>query len=208
MKKKILFLLILLITGCSANYNLNIENDNFEESIDVIVPSNDKALISHLNSFEQYINENVIYDKKMKEEDISTNFNYSHTYSFNDFQNRENPCFLSSNLYQDNGIYTIFSNDFVCFESFDMKADSYTINISTNYNVINNNADKVNGNTYIWNFKKNNYKNKSIIFQYSKTKKEVNNFKIIQTVLVSISISLLLFLSIIILKKYKQKDEV
>lgn len=208
MKKKILFLLILLITGCSANYNLNIENDNFEESIDVIVPSNDKALISHLNSFEQYINENVIYDKKIKEGDISTNFNYSHTYSFNDFQNRENPCFLSSNLYQDNGIYTIFSNDFVCFESFDMKADSYKINISTNYNVINNNADKVNGNTYTWNFKKNNYKNKSIIFQYSKTKKEVDDLKIVKTVLISISISLFLFLSIIIFKKYKQKDEV
>lgn len=212
-KNKILILLIILflMTGCQAEYNLTIDNDTYTESINMTVDNDDTYNIQNLKENNQYISSSstngLIYEKTIEENYDNTIFNYKHSFSFDEFRGTLNgKCFNKINLTESDGIYSLYASDFICYGEHEQTAESYKINIKTNYNVINNNADEVNNNVYTWMIDKNNYSGKTINFQYSKQEVEIPVSKNVSPYLISAIVSVLIFISFIFMNKYKNNN--
>ena len=213
MNKKIIILLILFfLTGCSASYNLEIKDDMIYEKINIKELNVNQEVIDKLKSQNQYVliskSLDLVYSKTTKINENDTIFTYSHKYTPLEFSTSfSNKCFDVAKFNDNSQTYSLYANKFNCFGDQEEFADSYKINIKTDYNVINNNADKIKGNIYTWNFTKQNYKNKSIVFQYTKTKKDVNYLNVFKPFFISILVSVIIALIIIFISKIKKDGE-
>lgn len=202
-KNKILILIIiLLLSGCTTEYNLVIDNDNFIESIDVVVDNEDSDEVNKLTNENLYISStttnDLLYDKTIDDDSIKTTFNYKHSFSYDEFRGTlEKKCFNNIKLTEYNGVYTLNAEDFKCYKGYEQYADSYKINIKTKNNVLFNNADEVKNNIYTWKIDESNYKNKNIIIQYTKQKQKVPLFNYIKPVIISIIISVVILFLLI-----------
>ena len=91
--------------------------------------------------------------------------------------------------------------------------DKITINIKTNYEVLDNNATSINDNTYTWVITKNNYTNSNIYIKMSKSRNSssnndtkdtnVSNFQLTYLIIVVV----LLLLGLLIYKQFKKNSE-
>lgn len=165
--KKILLLsiLCLLMTGCTINYNLEINEDSFKETITGNVLNEEMQLEENqtdVNIFDYLINyeqsalnniENSLYNKTINKNTNSIDYNYSFTYNEKNINNSKvlNECFENFKFDNiDNKYYFIANGDFYC-----NYAEEVKINIITDYKVIVNNANKIKGNIYTWTISRN-----------------------------------------------------
>ena len=99
MKKKMLVIMIIfLVTGCTANYNLTIKDDNFIESIDISTPVYNKDELTSLIENDQFVkstlSSDVIYEKNVTDDGNNVNVNLKHTYSLGEYnESATNKCF-------------------------------------------------------------------------------------------------------------------
>lgn len=188
--KKILlmFILILLLSGCSVEYNVSLENDSFKESGSLIEKKENKDNVSKNGfSFEEQINytyqsmHDVLNGQEMEKtqsfelKKIDTDKEIGLTYS-NEL--KQNKYYLSPIIRQcydnvsvknsNNNIKISTGNYFKCFDYYEL-LNNVTVNFTTNYKVINNNADEIKDNTYTWFINKNNFKNKEISIEIDKS---------------------------------------
>ena len=191
--KKGLFLLfcIFLLSGCSVNYDLEI-GDEILEKTNII--ENFSAPDYNYNLFNIYSTKPIPlseYVPIMSESDNraegisyydfkpfsdSTTFGINYAGNFN----ADIPLNESSILWfgvgnfdyreEEDGIYINVPSKIKIFEQFS-NLDEINVNIKTDYNVIENNADKVNKNVYVWKINRDNYKNKTIKLKISKSSK-------------------------------------
>lgn len=178
MLKRILVLLLpLIITGCTANYNLTIEKNAFKESVDIIFSKKSfplkgiESVMAKKIPIRQDKYENRFYENKLKEneENYIINQTFSHGSETIADSSLITRCYVGDviNITSDR-IKIKTNNQFQCIYMDDgAQMDSATINITTPLKVLNNNADRINGNTYIWNINKENYQNKPILFEVS-----------------------------------------
>lgn len=160
--KKILLLTILclLLTGCTVNYNLEIDDNEFKETITGNVLNSEmtnKEGETYVNLFHSlinndqqaiYNNSNSLYKKTLKKQTDSVDFEY--TYTYNDYTINDSilldKCFKNFSIESENNQYKIMTyGDFYC-----KYADEIKVNITTEYQVTLHNADKVKDNTYTW----------------------------------------------------------
>ncbi len=182
MRKFKIFCLIccmFLLSGCSAEYNLTIKNSTMEEDINAIF---DKATESELanrmegirrTAFYNYdTRENEYYDFTKRETDDNIILNYSYQYTGNDLYKSEaaSRCYYKRIVNVTDDVITINTdNQVAClYKDGDREIDSITVNIRTALTVLENNADKVNGNTYTWYINDKNYTNKPIYIKIEK----------------------------------------
>ena len=182
MRKFKIFCLIccmFLLSGCSAEYNLTIKNSTMEEDINAIF---DKATESELanrmegirrTAFYNYdTRENEYYDFTKRETDDNIILNYSYQYTGNDLYKSEaaSRCYYKRIVNVTDDVITINTdNQVAClYKDGDREIDSITVNIKTALTVLENNADKVNGNTYTWYINDKNYTNKPIYIKIEK----------------------------------------
>ena len=176
MKKCLLCMVIILVTGCTANYNLKIGNDYIDEQLSLSIPTDltqDDIFKSQTSSkISVYTNSNDKYD--MSSEEIGGNhiINYSYRHNIDKFgkSNFIVKCFSKSDISE--------SNDTIKFETGkgfncikledDAYLDEVKLNITTDLHVSKNNADEVNGKTYTWIFNDDNYKDKQISMELKK----------------------------------------
>lgn len=211
---KTLFVLVsmLLLSGCSAEYNLNIQDDIYSESIKVTLNDlDDSSFIENFDSTEQYISNTptteLIYFKEKDDDGENSIYTFTHDFSFDEFRGSlSNKCFDNLKLEEDAGIYSLTAYGFNCLNDHQIYADTYKINIKTNYKVINNNADEVKGNIYTWFIDQKDNKNKNIIFQYSKIKSEIPTENSILPMIIPIIISIIILISVIIFNSYKNNN--
>ena len=189
MGKKVFLILIcaFLLTGCDVTYDLTIDgNENFKEKVtmsflksdtsysDVSIYKDNKTPITNLTGETRYYNTSI---------NDTGNF-YDLVYDYNHDINSIKNSYFINNCY--NG-FTIYSNDnnivlnsgknFSCYFGDDgLKADKVIVNVTTELDVLENNADEVNGNTYTWNINENNYFSKVINMTLKREKK--NDLKI------------------------------
>lgn len=172
-KNVILFILLLLLCGCHANYNVTIDEDNISEEIDVSMENNDTYMIFAKNdayplhsNFEKKYEKNVTYDDNM------INMNVKYNYTPLEFVNANsfNQCFNDKTVEVDNEDYYYFRLTDMnrCF----LVAD-FDVNIKTNNKVLYNNADSVKGNTYTWHVNEENMKN--VLIEIKIDKKHVDD---------------------------------
>lgn len=183
-KKLFLILITFLFTGCNVIYDVQIKDKKTEESltIDSINVSiyneelNRKrySLYSQSNSsnpYEQTDDSYATYDI-FKVGDNGLKYLYKYNSNYSD-SNIANSCYEYFSVDTDeNKVSILTGNSFKCFELIN-ELDSVTININSNYKVIQSNADKIVGKKHTWYITRENASNKPIIFVYDKSKKNM-----------------------------------
>lgn len=216
--KKILSLIILcfLLTGCTVNYNLEIEDNSFKETITGNVLNSEIKIDDEqtdVNTFNYLINEeqspfirenNQLYNKTTNKNNNGIDYNYSFTYNELNITDSRilNTCFEDFKFEEKDNIYYLMTfGKFYC-----NYATETNINISTEYEVIVNNATKKKDNTYTWTINEENKDNFELYMTINKEKYnentivEWNTFK-------TIGLIILLTLSGICILLLKRKEQ-
>lgn len=167
MKKYVyILMMLLLLSGCSTKYNLEISNKGIKEEIetkilDAEIPKRTKEEVNANIELDDPItpfiendqypfvdNKEKKYIKEVKKNNGSTNVTLKYNYSFDDYKNSRvyKECFAQKSFDYDKKSYLLqFSGKFYC-----MYGNEIEVNIKTNNKVNSHNADKVSGNTYTW----------------------------------------------------------
>lgn len=170
MKKILLALLVFVLTGCTAQYNLEIDDNSIKENVSI------KILTSAVNeSFLQdqvdkskivYADKLETYNTKFENDNENYNISFDYIHKTEDFTNSKflNICYNSNKIsVVEDKLIIKTSNQFNCINmDNDIHADKVEINITTKLKVTGNNADEVQGNKYIWNITSENYQNKPV----------------------------------------------
>ena len=209
-KYSIIITFLVLLTGCTAEYNVTIEDKTISEELKLTNVDND--YIDLFNKLPSITEENKYYNVKKEKNNLS----YSYIYRFDDYKksNIVKNCYEALQVYQDdnNDEYYILQSglNFTCnliqINDYDnIIVNDVKINIKVvGYDVIENNADSVNKNIYTWKINKNNYTNKPIIIKFKvpknnqSTKNKFNiNYEMIAIIIGIIFVAFLIGLGII-----------
>lgn len=180
MKKIVFFIVLFLVCGCSANYNLEISNDSFKENINIMI---DKSQIPEKSKYEGIetddritpflkkehsaliSDEKAYYDKKVIYYDNYIDVNMKYNYNSNEFKdsNLLNLCFDDFVFDDKDSYYIHVFGNFYC-----LYGEEVNINIKTNNKVIRSNSTSVDGNVYTWKINFANATDVDIEFEVSK----------------------------------------
>ena len=216
MKKKILILIpLLLLTGCTINYNLEIDGDDLNETIagsvtkeeyEVKDTDTSENLIYTLLNYDQnaLYDEDSVYLRTQEDKGNKIDYNFSYKYNYNfDRSTIINNCFEYHMINETEDYYYIkLSGKFYC-----MYAKKIDIKVTSNNAVLENNARKVSGNTYTWTIKDSD--NVDILLNVSKKvtntenkkAKKINTFQIVGAVVLVV----LCAVTFILYKKNNEK---
>ena len=177
MKKRLFFLVILtfLLCGCTANVNITINDSTISERISISEAPYGAATINDIaQQYRKYVpafKDTLIIDtmpdvaedgvKYYRTSGTATNgiYNayYQYDYNFREYKNATSisNAFKTSEVqydpYEKQILVTTESSGMVLFSSYP-QLEEVRVNISTNYKVLENNADYVSGNVYTWIF--------------------------------------------------------
>jgi len=227
--KKVCLLIsfMLLLSGCTVNYNLTYENEVFSEEVNVIgLKDSVYDGISFSNIIDNYYNNvNLLVDYKIQPGDMSEeeiikeyetyeknliNNNTSYGININYEYNKESK-FSNSQL-----VYAIFDNIVVTDSSINVSdgknifnnysnLEEVVITFKTDKKVLECNSDEVKDNIYYWYINKLNYDKKTIKINFDKNivvedfNKNVNN---ITKYTLIVFVFVLIFTSVFILFKF------
>ena len=169
MKRKICILLMstFLISGCSLEYNLVINDDNtIKETVDIL--EKNSLIGKSMNEVNEQLDWSLIFSEDetepgyfYKKEKIlgstQSGLKYSYNFTVDNFvQETEafKTCYENYSLKLKEDILEIYASDFKCSLTLGNDYD-LTINITVNGELINGNFHKRNNNTYIWTFNEN-----------------------------------------------------
>lgn len=214
MKKILLIMLTMLfLTGCTVNYNLEIDGDNLNEVItgnvtkkeyEVKETDNGENLIYALFNNDQnaLFDEESPYLRTLEDKGKTIDYNFSYLYNYNfDRSTIINTCFEYHMVDETEDYYYIkLSGKFYC-----MYSDKININVTSNNAVLENNAMKVDGNVYSWVIKKD--KDADILLNVSKKMKHSNNKLKVMNTFQIIGLVVLVVLCIITIFLYKKKNK-
>jgi len=215
MRYKSLFLIFILLflSGCSATYNIEINNNSILEklninNVDINRFKNLKLPIDYeIDDFEAFDKkmEGIEYyniDTEGNSVDISYYFNNDNFNTSMLFKNCYDSAVYSKDSYE---LLISTSDKFLCYDEYD-ELENVTVRINSNYKLINTNADKVSGHNYYWYINKSNKGNKKIMLRLDTTKinksifeKFLSSYLLVPIIL--IGIVLIVFLILYLLKK-------
>jgi len=178
--KKIIYIMIicLLSTGCTVEYNLNVDDKNIKEDITIQVQDSstlDTEMYNQLTNPKNkvYLNEYEYYKMNYTEgeNNIISHFTYKHDLEKYNQATVLDLCYSNRNIeVTEDKIIISTKGSFACaFTEFGENITNAKINITTNLKVIENNADEIYDNTYTWNINESNYTNKPITIVMEKT---------------------------------------
>lgn len=206
MKKILLLIIVLLLSGCTVEYDLEFNDLTVKEKIKI--GPIDKLYENELNYLTPYAILNN-HQQELYEVDYSNEFlHLNYTYLVNDFRLSEtfNDCYELSNFsYDDKYYYILTSKEFKCLSFEKNEAKEIKIKFKTNHKVVNSNADSIENDTYVWIINENNKKNKPIEIKLEKDAKKKDNKKekILDGDFFNIfTISIIIFIICIIIYKY------
>lgn len=219
MKRKwnllLIALLSLIITGCKGEYKIVINGSKLSEEITTYIYDSDHKKREYnsdkidmanefINSdsyafFEDY---NHLYNKKVYDKSDYQEVKLKYDYNMNNFakSNFLNICFENSEVVNGkNTLKVSLSGHFHC-----LYGDSLDIKVKSKNKVIKNNADKKDGEYYIWTIDKDNYKSVDISLEVSK-KSFWSNISIY--LLCASIVLMILFIIVFIAMKRKKNNE-
>ena len=224
MKKIKLVILVcgmVLLSGCSAEYNLTIDETIMEENISAIFDKKTESdYASRMEKIRRtsYYNfdtrENEYYTFNKTEDDNNIFLNYNYKYTNNNLYKSEavSRCYYKRIVnVTENNITINTDNQVACiYKDGNKEIDSITVNIRTDLIVLEHNADKVNDKVYTWYINDENYSNKPI---YIKMEKEKSGGSFVdQTISIVIIVLIIIAIGIIIYlrahKKHLQNNKI
>ena len=215
--KKIIIILILsifLLSGCSVQYNLEINKEGFKENISI--GKFDADNVEGFQYLTPYAIVNGVNQEFYKLDYSNQILNLSYDYGVYNYDMSEalNQCYDMSNFSYDNNYYYILtSGEFKCLSYMGYTTDEVRINIKSDYNVVESNADLVENNVYTWIINKNNKGNKpiDIVFDINNSNNLKGNNKLSQFSTFFLVIGAFVIVGIIILFVYlhgKKKNKI
>lgn len=185
MKKIFLMLSILfLLSGCSANYEVNITQDYINDNIDIFSLNEEDSnmILNYQEPLPAYINsilpenpeekyDDVEYYRETKTLDNNGYYHLNYQYTFNRDEYIDNNVI---NLAATNFYYTLKDNEISISASYFAKLfNAYAnldtvniqVNVSNDYDIIGNSANQIIDNTLIWQITRDNYKTNSIFLR-------------------------------------------
>ncbi len=212
--KYILFIVLLFLScGCSAKYQVFVENDKMIEQMTITVPNNydNKEKVKNNLNFKQSAyydidrGETNYYTKTLEEDEENLYLKYSYTYRDTNLEKSSlmDYCFYKKSVAKNDNIVSIntTSGASCLYKDGVKQLDKLTIEIITDNYVIENNADKVKGNKYIWVYNDKNFQNKLISIKID-LNREKEKFISSLKLFIIIFGGFLLILSIFILNIY------
>lgn len=182
-KKIILILFVVLLTGCQIKYELNFNGDNLIEKINVKISNENEKQISDLKKYTAFsIFDNStqkLYKTKYNDGNSYFTAKYEYTYNFDEFRHALyiNSCFDAFSFVTNNNDYILStSKGFKCMFVDYNEVDSVEIIITSNHEIIESNADELKNNKLIWNINDENAKDKQIYVKFGELR-ELNFFE-------------------------------
>lgn len=177
MNKKTLIIIMILFftTGCTCEYNLTINENNYSEKITLIAENSEEIkefdnkwnipvdkdeyeMISQSDS--NNIDIKNVYNYKLSNSNLILNYDFSK--SNYDTSTAASICYKKLTFKDYEGTTIISTSEKNnCFDKYP-PLTNIKVKIVVDREVISNNADEVNGKTYIWNITKDNANDKSI----------------------------------------------
>lgn len=216
MKKLLILILLLFITGCDAEYTLKYEDNVFSDSIEVFDYYNFEDESSEDKDLSYFVNKKQYYDidglnpYKVNYEETSENYyDLKYTATFDkvsyEFSSVLNNCVQYHDFVEDEEkIYITAYGEYYC-EYF----DKLKISLITDKKVTYSNADEEKNGKHIWYFKP--YESINIEFEIDKNEDNPKNYSFILYAVIMIVIVIVLSLIILgfkIYKKLKNNQEV
>ena len=218
-KIKIILMIVclLILSGCTATYEININDDKIIEKLRLIETNTtifDKetdtgwtlreTFQSLLDNDDEFSKSN--YKVKSLNNDNQLGVEYSSSSSESVLNSSIlNQCYTNPKVNVVDDVITIDTgNDFKCYEYYE-NLETVKVVLKTNHKVISTNADEQNGDTYIWNFSKDSNKSINVSYYKSDVKKSVN---IKGIVIVLCIVSFIGIVSYFVLKKMKKSNEI
>ena len=171
----ILILITFLMCGCTASVNLEITDSEVKENVEITFYQNaiypkDVIKTSFRNYIPIYESDSIIdaepdlpsldiiyYEKEETDLGNGYRFNYKYDFDILDYNNARTikEGFRSYSVSKENGIISLSTDDegILYFDDYPL-LEEVRVNIKTDYFVLENNADSINGNTYTWVFNK------------------------------------------------------
>lgn len=204
MKKILLAIIIVFLTGCSANYELEYKDNKFTESLTTSSNINDDAYKEEVDNFYDngyLLTDYLIQTGDMPFNDIIDSYSIYNKVLINDANNYGIKLFYSyenkEELINSNIVYNMFENFNInddgislyntknIFQKY-LNLNNITISFISDKKIYDNNADEVKNNKYYWYINKDNYKDKNIRISFKKgeilSQKNIvisdNNFKV------------------------------
>ena len=213
--KFLLLFIIILLTGCSGNYNLKINKDlSVKESVELSIDNENDAYSKTLKLFEDNKINKDQYKVNIQGEEIKIAYNdefnsiedyliNSKVYHqiFNRIQynktNKYIDLFVDENIKLKNNYNTINGSNLV-------DLDVIQVNIENPYKMNYTNAEMVNDNTYTWSIKKDDV-SKKIQIQF---KPSFNTFPYRPVIVGSLMLIVLFILIFSLIKRYKDTQRI
>ena len=213
MKRKfkiiILFLMIVILTGCSGNYNIKINADlSIDENLELSIDNNDDAYEKTLKLFEEnnikknkydvnISDDKVVIKYKDKFDSIEDYILNSKVYPqlFNKVQYNKGRDYID--LYVDENLKIKNQNSINSSNLTDL--DVIQVNIENPFNINYTNAELINQNTYTWSIKKGD-RSKNIYMQF---RPNFNKFPYRPVIVGSLIIIISFYLIYKLIRKYK-----
>lgn len=167
-KKIILLILVMLVfSGCSVKYNLNINEDlsvnekiiASESTTSLKIKTGQEPKVAANSLYDSYKIKGVKYNISTTSNNRETTSNVSTSFkSLEDYVDYfESDIIKEVNITEKDGYITLEYKQDVPLTEYSSRSlvyDSIEVNLIIPFKVTENNADKVNGNTYTWNIKK------------------------------------------------------
>lgn len=221
LKKIILILILFLLTGCTVDYNLVINNSGTIDESLVIMENNsffgtsngevNKQLDSILVFAKDETEPAYFYNHEKILGNVSSGVKYSYSFTFDNFRTQSEflrRCFENYDLNFESNRVNILASNFMCQDQLGDDFD-LNINIQVDGNVVEGNFDKKINNKYTWNVKENNDVSIKLIVnniannQDEHSKQQKSNIIII---VVSVLVVLLMLFGILLFGYTKNKQ--
>lgn len=201
----VILLIVILVSGCSKQYNLIVENDKITEEFNISFDDTEENMQRYnLDYFPLHANQEAMYVKKIDKKNKLLKAHFNYTYKPSEFVNANsiNECFETKEI-------IVEAEDYYYFKLQNLKScmSDYNIdiNIITKNKVLENNADEVNKNKYTWHITDKNKDKFNLEIKIDKKKSEkgiLGSFSLVLISLIAI-IGIIIFLSILIIKRNK-----
>lgn len=176
MKKILSLLTILLLTGCSVNYDIKIDGNKLEEEIKITESINnfnesisDQQVENSYSEFSSDKKEKYKTSKNKQDDFVTYTLNQKYTISERMYIRAFSECFDTYKVSVEGKNYVIKTGqEFKCLSYGYNKIDNVNVNISIAQPVIESNADSVSNNIYTWTFDNNSPEDKYIYIKFKK----------------------------------------
>lgn len=215
MKKILIIVFVFLCCGCSAKYEIELNDDRVYDNLSVSFNRDGitSAEIDQFYSDSFYaLGRDKLYNYKNLSSSSNFTINYNYDYSIDEYSlsNIPNSCFDGFKFFSDDDKYYLFvSGVFKCNYYEYISLDSLDIVISTNHSVLDNNADEVINGKYIWHVDSNEQDfSLQFITEKSNKKIEKNNLNFEIIMYVGIGGLFFLIIALFILIKNKRVNKI